>query len=297
MNFISSIKRNQIKKKVIKTILSCPQENNSVINIHRIDPSNVGDFYSAPYHYFKELQDSSLDIFDYKDEKKEVQNNFIHKICTNSLIIGGGGLLNRSGFSRQMAMFEQLTEKNKKIVLWGIGHNEKHFAKNGRVKKYNIDISRFTLAGTRDYSMPGLWVPCASCLHPLFDQKYSETRELGIVFHKDTLRKSRILIKFNDIPSTSNTTNLDSLINFIGSCESVITDSYHTMYWALLLNKKVVAIPNSSKFFDFKYSPVFSSFRSCLEDVKKTQRHEGILEECREVNLHFAEKAFNYLNI
>ena len=294
---ISSIKRTQRKKRVINSILSKPQKNEGVINIHRIDTRNIGDYYSAPHHYFDLLKGTSVDIFDYKSEDPKVTDNFIEKVSDNAVIVGGGGLLNRGGFRRQMQLFEDLNRKGKKVILWGVGHNEKNPSTFGKVTKYSVDISKFGLVGTRDFSMPGDYVPCVSCLHEIFDKKYQATQEIGIVFHKDTLRKPKITEKFKDYPSSSNTTDLESLINFIGSSDTIITDSYHSMCWSMLLGKKVVAIPNSSKFFDFKHKPIFSSFSTCLEDTKKAEPHSGILEECRELNHKFAEKVFNYLNL
>ena len=294
---ISSVQRSQRKRKVIQTILSRPQLNKKVVNIHRIDTRNIGDYFSAPHHYFDKLRDTSLDIFHYKSANKELAQNFIDKVSDNALIIGGGGLLNRGGFSRQMQLFSDLTTKGKKIVLWGIGHNEKDPSTFGKVQNYNVDVSKFGLVGTRDISMPGQYVPCVSCMHEVFDKNYEETQETGIIFHKDTLKKPKILKKFSDFPSTSNTTDLESLINFIGSSEKIITDSYHAMYWSMLLNKKVVVVPNSSKFYDFKYKPVISSFENSLNDLKKADRITGVLEESREINKDFAQQVFNYLDL
>ena len=294
---LSSIKRTQRKNQVIKSILSSPQANKGVINMHRIDTRNIGDYFSAPHHYFDELKGTAVDIFDYKREQQEVIDNFIDKMSNSSIIIGGGGLLNRGGFKRQIRLVEDLTAKGKKTVLWGVGHNEKNPSTYGKVKKYNIDVSKFGLVGTRDVSMPGEWVPCVSCMHPIFDNKFEVTQETGVVFHKDTLRKPKITRKFQAFPTSSNTTDLDSLIEFIGASEAVITDSYHAMYWSMLMGKKVVVIPNSSKFFDFKYKPVVSTFDNCLLDLKKATPVTGLLQECRDVNRSFAVRAFDYLNL
>lgn len=296
-NILASLKRKRIKSRTLKTILKTEQLNNSVVNLHRIDINNVGDFYCAPHLYFDVLKDKSLDIFDYKVDNKTTTNNFVEKISNNSLIVGGGGLLNRSGFSKQMKLFEKLTDKNKKIVLWGLGHNRKDPSTFNKRIDYNIDISKFGLVGTRDYNMPGDYVPCVSCMHSIFNEKYTNTQEIGIIFHKDTLKKDNLLKQLENYPTSSNTTNLNDMINFIGKSETVVTDSYHAMYWSMLLNKKVIAIPNSSKFYDFKYKPVFSSFDTFKDDLKKGQSYSGILEECREINYNFAEKAFNYLNL
>lgn len=289
--------RSRNKTAVLNKLVSLPQENNGVVNLHRIDPKNAGDFYSAPHLYFDKLKNTQLDIFDYKSPDKKVTNKWIESISQSSLIIGGGGLLNRGSFEKQLKAFEHLTEKNKKTVLWGVGHNSKNPKDFREMPSYNIDPNKFGLVGTRDFNSPGEWVPCVSCLHPVFDKKYISKQDIGVIFHKKTLKQKSITSKFKEYPTTSNTTDLESLVEFIGSSDTVITDSYHAMYWSMLLGKKVVVIPNSSKFFDFKYSPVISSFDNCLEDVSKANSISGVLEECREINYQFSRKVFNYLEI
>ena len=296
-NPFSTIQISRRKKKVIKTILSSPQQHQGVVNVHSIDRNNIGDFYCAPHHYFEQLRGTEEDIFSFKKKEKEVRQNFIKKVNSNAVIVGGGGLLNRGGFKRQMKLFEDLTAKGKKVVLWGVGHNEKDPEKFGRVKNYNVNISKFGLAGVRDFSMPGEYVPCVSCLHSIFDETHIETQEIGIVFHKDTIKRSEVTTKFIHYPTTSNNNDLGNLIKFIGSSENIITDSYHAMYWAMLLGKKVVTIPNSSKFYDFRYKPIISNFENCVHDVKRATKYSGILEECRSINMKFARKVFDYLEI
>lgn len=294
---LSSFKRNNLKKHVIDTVINTIQKNESVINLHRIDANNVGDYYCAPHLYFEELKGKQLDIYDFKSSDKTVTNNWINKVSNNSLIIGGGGLLNRSSFKMQLDLFKQLAIKGKKTVLWGVGHNSKSKNDFGKISSYNISIKNFGLVGVRDYEMKENWVPCVSCMHSIFDKSYSEIQDIGIIFHKKTIKNKRLLKKLQTYPSTSNTTNIEHMINFIGASNTIVTDSYHAMYWSMLLGKKVIAIPNSSKFFDFKYQPVFSSFSNFEKDIVKAKSYSGILEECREVNLRFAEKVFNYLNI
>lgn len=281
-----------------KSVLNSIQENNGVLNIHRIDENNTGDFFCAPYHYFKELQDKSvLDIHDFKSSDKKIRSNYINQTTQKSLVIGGGGLLNRESFEREMKFYENLANKGKKVVLWGVGHNSKVTKGYDKIQEYNIKTANFGLVGTRDINMNCDYVPCVSCMHSIFDVEYTEKHEIGVVFHRDTLNNKFIVDKFKGFPTASNSSSLDYLIRFIGSVESVITDSYHVMYWSMLLNKKVAVIPNSSKFFGFKYKPVITDFDNCLLDIKKSIRHDGIKEESRELNVVFSEKVFNYLNI
>ena len=294
---IASYQRKKTRRETVKNILSQEQRNESVVNIHRLDTKNIGDYYCAPHHYFDALKGKTLDIFDNKSQDKEVTKKFTNTISTNALIIGGGGLLNRNGFKLQMKLFETLAQGKKKTVLWGVGHNEKSADTYGKVTSYNVDVGKFGLAGTRDLSMPGEFLPCVSCLHTEFDKPFTESQEIGLIFHKDTMRKPNILAMFKDYPSTSNTTNLEDLIDFIGKSETIITDSYHAMYWTMLLGKKVVVVPNSSKFYDFNHQPVFSSFENAITDVAKATTYSGVLEECRTINNQFYEKTANYLNL
>ncbi|MFV9550528.1 polysaccharide pyruvyl transferase family protein [Algibacter sp. PT7-4] len=294
---ITSVKRNIKKRRTIKTILTSEQQNKSVVNIHRIDNRNIGDYFCAPHLYFAPLKDKQLDIFDYKSLNNVVTNNWINQITNNALIIGGGGLLNRGSFDKQLHLFEQLKAKGKKTVLWGVGHNSKNKNEFGSISSYNIDINKFGLAGVRDYSMKATWVPCVSCMHPIFNNAFNETQEIGIIYHKKTIKNKQILNKLQNYPSTSNTTNLEDIISFIGKSNTIVTDSYHAMYWSMLLGKKVLAVPNSSKFFDFKYPPVITSFNNFKHDLHKAKAYSGVLEECREINIQFSKKVFNYLEI
>ena len=56
--------------------------------------------------------------------KKEVTSNWINEVSYNSLIIGGGGLFNIKYFKRQLELFEVLSSRGKKTVVWGLrrGH-------------------------------------------------------------------------------------------------------------------------------------------------------------------------------
>lgn len=293
-NLLTSPARSLKKREVRDGIINTPQKNRNTANIYRIDIDNVGDYYSSPKNYFKELGEIEVDIFDFK---KTYSNNIGEVISNNALVIGGGGLLNRNSFELQMKTFEQLKSKGKKTVLWGVGHNSKRKREYFKLQEYNVDLDNFGLSGTRDYSLSKNWVPCVSCLNSVFDKEYNTTKEIGVVLHKSTFKNSQIPLIFQGFPVISNTEDLEKFVDFIGSSDTIVTDSYHAMYWGILLNKKVVVVPNSSKFFDFKYPPVISTYKSCIKDAQKAQIYTGVLEECRELNKKFAEQVFNYLNL
>ena len=295
--FLDSLERKKSRRESLKRIKSSEQFNNGVVNLHRLNPENVGDFYCAPHHYFDTLKNTELDIFLYRETEKEKLDHFVNSINNNALIVGGGGLLNRGSFEKQMKLFEYLANRGKKVVLWGAGHNSKNSSDFKKLKNYNIDISKFGLAGTRDLSAPGEYVPCVSCMHPVFEKDYQTEHEVGIVFHTKSLKDQRLLDQFSKYPSSANNSDIEALTSFIGSVEHLITNSYHAMYWGMILNKKVSVVPNSSKFFDFKYLPNITSFENCLKDYKKAKRYSGVREESVEINKNFYHKVADYLEL
>ena len=286
-----------LKTSVARKVLQQPQSEEGIINIHRHDPTNVGDYYCAPYRYFPQLQDRYLDIYGIRSKKRAIRNKWIDEVSHNALIIGGGGLLNRNNFDIQMQLFESLAETGKRVVVWGAGHNARNFHQFNKNKAYDVDPSKFGLFGVRDFGMPGEWVPCVSCMHPIFDQEFSETQSVGIVFHKKSLKDKSLVNSLANYPTMSNKDDLESLINFIGKSACIVSDSYHASYWAMLMGKKVIAIPNSSKFYDLKDQPHLSTYNDFEKDLSKAFSFDGLLEEYRERNRIFAAKVFDYLRL
>ena len=288
---------NKRKESIINDVLTREQKSHGVLNVHRINEKNVGDYYCAPHLYFDELKDKKLDISDFRSIFKKKTNNWISQISNNDLILGGGGLLNIKHFKMQMELFEKLASNGKKIVIWGAGHNEINLDDYHKNKKYWIDVNKFGLVGTRDFSFPGEWIPCVSCLNPVFNKTHTEEYEVGLLFNAKSIKDDKLIKKLEKYPQSSNTTNLEEMINFIGKCETLVTNSYHAMYWAILMEKKVVSIPATSKFFDFKYKTPITSFEDFENEIKNATKYTGVLEECREININFSEKVFNYLNL
>jgi len=272
-------------------------QSNGIKSVHRIDYRNAGDLYCAPYHYYDQLNiEDAVDIFPFKKFKGEKRKSFINNIINNDLIIGGGGLLNTKTFQAQMQLFEYLERKGKKIVFWGVGHNSGAHQSNANLT-YNINPNGLKFFSTRDISKPGEYVPCVSCKHPQLDIVSDIKHEIGLVLHKKTINDPYINSHFTSLPSCDNTQNIETIIDFIKSCEHVITNSYHVMYWSMLLQRKVAVIPKVSKFFDFEHQPVFTTYENAIKDVKKGETFSGLLEKCRAINDDFASRAFNYLNI
>ncbi|CAL4869162.1 hypothetical protein MMA231_03453 (plasmid) [Asticcacaulis sp. MM231] len=146
-------------------------------------------------------------------------------------------------------------------------------------------LKAFDLVGVRDFGTEYRWVPCASCMLPQLDKPYVVQHEVVIYEHK------RIPIPLNGTPRLSNDGNdIDAVLAFLASGETVITNSYHGAYWATLLGKRVIAIPNMSKMYRFKHFPVVCRADEWKRFSALTRAYPEALAECRAANLAFFEE-------
>lgn len=274
--------------KAANSIFSLPQSIVSrpdIASVYRYDPTNVGDAYCAPLLYFDFGSLRCLDILDLQNRKPEIPSN---------IIAGGGGLLGNPTFNR---CFENLfAQKPQNVVGWGLGENSRIDVSNGYVERGKLSypqfIDRFSLLGVRDYGTDYLWVPCASCMHPLFSEKWDIQNEIVVFEHK------RVPISIDCFPKMNNDTkDFSSVIRFLATAQVVITNSYHAVYWSQLLGKAVLAFPFSTKFYYFKHKVTLckpSEWKKYLENVEE---QPPALHECIEANYVFFEKVGEMLNL
>lgn len=252
----------------------------SIIEVHRKVKNNIGDYFSNPSRYF-----NFYDI-----ESQELMHNTTYLFNAN-LIVGGGGLIHKK-FQRHIQNL--LDKKPQHAVLWGIGHNfgKKHIEKSKDNVIFPDWLERCDLIGIRDYieGKEEYYLPCVSCMHSAFDKNYKVEKDKGYFLHafktkiQDTHNKS---VFYND------NIEFEKAIEFIGSHNTIITDSYHGAYWAMLLNKQVQVVSWSIKFNYFKNPPLF------LENINQVPLSEmhyiqkDYLQECRNLNRNFYHKVLN----
>lgn len=248
---------------------------------------NKGDYYSSPYLFFN--------FHPHKCYKRNI--NDFKNIKNKLIIIGGGGLLNHPSFSTYDII------KNNKSILWGCGTNNFTNKRDDFIKY----IKNAEMIGIRDYVNKKLWIPCVSCMHKEFDKKRKIKNKIVIYEHY------RYKIPINDFPKIDNyNKSLKEILDFIGSSEIVLTSSYHGVYWATLLEKKVIIFPWNSKFFYLKHKhPIvkmkksiynkktnshilqFDEWKSLLDKCKS---YPNSLNECREKNNYFYKKILKKIN-
>ncbi len=81
---------------------------------------------------------------------------------------------------------------------------------------------------------------------------------------------------------------MERIIAFLASGETILTSSYHGAYWGFLLNRKVVVWkPFSTKFYGLKPRTVFADENNLELALSISQDNDGFLDECRELNRQF----------
>ena len=226
----------------------------SILTIHRFEGSqNIGDIVSSP-----------CDYFDYEATHYDVRRVGNEPLPVADVYLCGGGAITRS-----------LTDlpPNKIKIGWGIGQS----LRPAPATATTTPLTDFDLVGSRDIGIAGTeWVPCVSCMSPLFDEEYEIEHE--VVSYMNALKYSH-----PDMPYATNRGTFEEAITFIGSSKVVITNSYHGAYWATLLGRAAVIVnPYNSKFYQYKHQPAMEG--------ETPRAYPDALAECREANIEFNDK-------
>lgn len=242
--------------------------------VYRVDETNVGDAFCAPARYF-DIDGAAHDII-----------GLDATTLRGMVVVGGGGLIAQT-FAPMMTALAQARPGMAALVGWGIGESLNIDRKGGMVLPFAGELpgylDAFDLLGVRDYGTRFRWTPCASCLAPEFDQpRPAPVHPVVIYEHK------RIPIPIEGPPRLSNTGNdLAAVLDFLASAEVVVTNSYHGAYWATLLGRRVVAVPNMSKIYRFKHAPAIGRAEHWRKLADVAAPYPDALAECRAANAAF----------
>jgi len=250
----------------------------AAVNFYCIDPKNCGDMASSPFVYFE--SSSAVEKMHIQFLNKETIGWFKKK----KVILGGSGL-----FLFQAILTALLQAKPAVLIGWGIGVNRHFDGVGGEL----LSPQRFDLLGVRDWGLGPEWVPCVSCWSPLFDQyrRVPITEDIVIYDH------ARYPLDIPHFKRLSNAASMPQVIKHLASAETVLTSSYHGVYWATLLGKKVVMFPFSTKFNHLKYPVPQASSHEWRDKLVQAQAYPEALEECRAKNMSFSNRVSERLGI
>lgn len=238
-------------------------------NVYCQNPKNVGDMNCGPHQFFPfPFQVGTLNIW---DDPTPIDGH-----C----IFGGGGLTHFDHFG------DWIVSCRGKRIGWAFGHN-RHASRI----EWPAYMSLFDLVGVRDWRAPYPWVPCVSAMSPLFDQPYRITQEAVVFDHQhNPTGVTDLPTMRNDVPTMA------QVIEFMGSAQTVITSSYHGVYWATLLARKVVLVNGrSTRFRSFRHPPVVATKQMWREAVKGARVYTEALGECRQANTDFHAKVVDLI--
>lgn len=246
-----------------------------ILGLHFRSTNNLGDRTCHPLDYF-DLTSGGLNQVTCADVRAFP---FIEKL--DVVVFGGGALGTLSQRVREIY-------PNAAFVGWGVGCTSRNMAPVNAVA-HDKASAGFSLWGARDWGASQDYVPCVSCMSPIFDEELTIRHET-VVYGHSGVRPLKSEAEKLGLPYMDNTTpvTLREALEFLASGETVITSSYHGAYWGTLLGRKVAMIPFGAKFFSLKHRPPVA------EDIASGRRiavsTAGVLEESRSLNLNFSKR-------
>lgn len=303
----------------------------NIVEFYRLDLNNPGDFYSNPSRYFFSNEfTTKIDIDNVRrttwsqsdiiivggggllgnpnfeafvnritvhpDEQllKDILEIKIKNVTEDNRVLMQDWKDNLR--VNTIRTLEKLNKETGLRILWGAGINTRDKDDDSYGVQYPSYVDKFHLVGVRDFVPDYKWVPCASCMHSAFNKKYEITNKVVWFEHKKRLIDNKSFDVY-PCPRMVNTgQNMDQIIEFLGSAETVVTNSYHGVYWATLLNRKVVCIPWSNKFNFFKHPPTMATDRNWADKIEDSISYKDALEECRLANVDFFNSVKNMID-
>lgn len=244
---------------------------------HVVNPNNCGEMASCPAPYL-DMRGHTHEIISI--EKFPFTGRF------DAVVIGGGGLF-MPGLEDRVADVISISKINNpdcKIIGWGLGSNYPH-PTDEQWMHWSKD---FDLIGVRDRNGVVPQLPCASCLHPLFDEPAPKaTRGLVIYEHQD------VPLRWEQ-PTLTNRCTIKEAVDFMASGELVLSGTYHGTYWALLMQRPVVFVRPTTNAEDFRTDRLGVKVPVITDSHGSTtvETYPNYLKACREANRRFERQFF-----
>jgi hypothetical protein len=133
-------------------------------------------------------------------------------------------------------------------------------------------------------------------MHPIFDaaRLQSPRKKLVVIDHP-------MFFKINtnrSIKSSNLNKSFENVISILAEAEVVLTSSYHAAYWAILLGRRVVVVPWSTKFLQFRWPVEFAfDLDGVSNAIKNSRKFPDALEESRTANIAFAHDVSKLINV
>lgn len=281
----------------------------AIVNVcEHNDVRNVGDYWSAVGRNVAWVNEMGAMI-------SLPEASALHRSGKRSplqgklVIVGGSGLVGPGPFEEAIETI--FPQRPMAVVFWGIGHNvlygvdrdpttgwRKRLLMDGKTLLWPEYFSQARLVGVRDYGVGMPWVPCASCMNPLLDvvREQEPQHEFAVINHYespiDTSAAIERGVRFPHI--SNNTEDLAHVLRIIASARVVVSNSYHALYWALLLGRGAVVFePFNTRFDHFKWPIERATATDWLDAVARARPSPDALAEARAANVAFSAEVLN----
>ncbi|MEL6959964.1 MAG: hypothetical protein AAGL89_13535 [Pseudomonadota bacterium] len=238
---------------------------------HIRDTNNIGDRWCSPFDHAPALTDhqTALDLA-------------IPAPACDAVIFGGGKI------ARSLHKYVGPNERAAAHrIAWGISTVQSfRFSPS-----YWRSFQAMSLVGSRDWGDKRFeYAPCASVMSPLFEKRYDETHDTVAYLHRWKSPKMAVEVP-DHIPQLDNSAaTFEEVIAFLGSARTVVSNSYHGVFWSLVLGKKVLCLPFSNKFMHYRIAPGYSTPQDWVGDLTKAQDAPEMYEICLRASATFTQK-------
>jgi hypothetical protein len=250
---------------------------------HLRDTDNIGDRWCSPYDHLVWSGIPGIRV-EADDLRKPGADYDIG-------IFGGGKIM------RELAKSPAVRSGGGRVnIAWGLSTVQR----NPLSIAYFRARRRLDLIGSRDWDGVGGaggcdWVPCASSEHRFFDAPPTPTHSTVFYGHFSKSAKMGVVIPEALPTRTNHGASLEEALQFIASGETVVSNSYHGVFWALLMGRRVLCLPFSNKFSMFRLPPGYSTATSWSRDLAMAQAQPELLSICRDATARFRQKVLDII--
>ena len=260
------------------------------------DIGNAGDYWASPLHYYDFPFDTEQINFVEFCNAVGGNENLNHRLLKDKIIVvGGGGLITPSENYLQNALDYLIN--NNKVIIWALGSNTAVY--DNRFSWDFMNNSNIIMSGVRDivHGLKVDYLPCVSAKHKVFD-KYIDNQikgeGIGILEHVD------IKVPIEGVEKIKNNESIENIISFIESKEYLLTTTYHGLYWAQLLGKKVAYFNEgfdiNSKFINIKNRVSLCNRHNYELVLENSNSVNGLIKESRFLNDMFYKQLIKLVN-
>jgi hypothetical protein len=238
---------------------------------HLSKTQNIGDRSCSPYAHIADLSSeiTPLDLYDPTPP------------C-DAVVYGGGKI-----FGSLHASLNANDRQAARRIAWGVSTVQT----NPLSLRYFLSRKSMHLIGSRDFGDTRYdYAPCVSCMSPIFDEPFKIEHDVVFYAHHEKTQQMHLHVP-SHIPTMDNhAASMEEAVRFIGSGHTVVSNSYHGIYWALLLGRHVLCVPFSNKFHHYRLSPGYARASDWVKSLKMARRHDEMLGLSRQATAKFQLK-------